>query len=87
MLLFFGNAVCRANIGALPAVNADRLITRCLKVISSAYADIIGADGFAVSAFNALKLQTLDGRIIRLDGNADIRKLVFAHSCLLLNLL
>ena len=70
-LVPFGDAVYRADVGALPAIDADRLAAGFLQCVASVYAHQVGAGFFAHAAPDAFFLPAQDAGIVRLNGHAD----------------
>jgi hypothetical protein len=83
ILVLLGNRVNRAYIGALPTVDANRIISSAFHIVHSADRDIGLADTATSPAFNAKLLVPHNGGIPFVDGNTNIRKPVFTHTNLL----
>ena len=75
----FSDGIHRANISTLTAVNTNRIVTSFCQVISTAHADVIGANNLASTAFYTFKFQALDGRILRRNCYTNICKFVVRH--------
>lgn len=70
-LVPLGDAVQRADIGALAAVDADGPVPCLLQGVGAVHPHQVGAGRFAHAAADALVLPAEDAGVVRLDGHPD----------------